>query len=509
MGRGTKPINNLIQKNAVIIQMHKRYKPGPTALILSSVFLFFAFRAMADNRVVLPDFGDSSGSIISPVQDKELGEAFFRSVHSRLRVNQDPEIQDFIQSLGHKLTAESDAPGRPFHFFVLLEPVINAFAGPGGYIGINSGLIIITESESELASVIAHEIAHVTQRHLNRAFEAANRLSIPMAAATLAAILIGTQSGDAGLAALAAVQAGSAQYQINFTRDNEKEADRIGIQILSRANFNPRSMPVFFQRLQQSSRYYGKNIPEFLRTHPVTASRVADTLGRAEKYPYRQFPNSFVYELSKAKLRVLTAKTPQSAIDFFTSRLDRGTSEQRLVTQYGLALALLTKKQYKKANEILRNLFETYPESSRIANALGQTITKSGNLKKGLNFYESALKHFPGNYGITLAYVDLLLKSGKPAKAENILLQYTQNQAPTLDIYELLAQTYDALGKSAQSHRYIAEYYYQAGHTRSAITQIKIARKAAKNDFYLTAILDARRKLFEQEEKDRNERKLF
>ena len=476
---------------------------------LGVILPLFAFCVAADDRIVLPDFGDSAGSIISPVQEKELGEAFFRSVHSRLRVNQDPEIQDFIQSLGYKLTAESDAPGRPFHFFVLLEPVINAFAGPGGYIGINSGLILITESESELASVIAHEIAHVTQRHLNRAFEAANRLSIPIAAATLAAILIGTQSSDAGLAALAAVQAGSVQYQINFTRDNEKEADRIGIQILSRANFSPRSMPVFFQRLQQSSRYYGRNTPEFLRTHPVTASRVADTLGRAEKFPYRQFPNSFVYELSKAKLRVLVEETPQVAIDFFTSRLDRGTSKQRAVTQYGLAVAFLAKNQYQKAHEILRILFEKYPENSRIANALGQTITQSGNFKKASSFYQSVLKNFPGNHGIILAYVEILLKSGNPAKAENILLQYTQIRAPTLEIYDLLAQTYDALGNPAQSHRYIAEYYYQTGDTRSAITQLKIARKAAKNDFYLTAILDARRTLFEQEEKERNERKLY
>ncbi len=490
--------------------MHKRYKQGFTASILSLVFGLFVFRVMADNTPpVLPDFGDSSGSVISPVQEKELGEAFFRSVHAQLHVNQDPEIQDFIESLGQKLTIASDAPGRPFHFFVVLEPVINAFAGPGGYIGINSGLILITESESELASVIAHEIAHVTQRHLNRAFEAANRLSIPTAAATLAAILLGTQSSDAGIAALAAVQAGSAQYQINFTRDNEKEADRIGIQILSGANLDPRSMPAFFQKLQQSSRYYGQNIPEFLRTHPVTASRVADTLGRAEKYPYRQFPNSFVYELSKAKLRVLTAETPQASIDFFNSRLDRGTSRQRTVTQYGLALALLAKKQNKKAHGILRVLIEKYPESSRIANAVGQTIRKSGDFKKALNFYESALKHFPGNYAITLAYVEVLLKSGNPGKAEKILLQYTENRAPTLDIYELLAQTYDALGNLGQSHRYIAEYYYQTGHTRSAITQLNIARKAAKNDFYLTAILDARRKLFEQEEKDRNERRLF
>jgi len=172
----------------------------------------------------------------------------------------------------------------------VLENDINAFAGPGGYIGVNSGLILMTEAESELASVIAHEIGHVTQRHLFRAAEAAGRLSIPTMAATLAAILLGTQSPAMGQAAIMAIQAGSVQFQINFTRENEEEADRVGMQTLANSQFDPRSMPTFFERLQQSTRYYGQNIPEFLRTHPVTASRISDTRGRAETYPYKQYP---------------------------------------------------------------------------------------------------------------------------------------------------------------------------------------------------------------------------
>lgn len=466
-----------------------------------------ADNALTDDRINLPDIGDSSDSVISPVQDRELGQAFFRSLHYHIPINKDPEIQDYIETLGYQLVAESDAPERPFHFFVVLEPVVNAFAGPGGYIGINSGLIVITESESELASVMAHEIAHVTQRHLSRAFEAAKRLSIPLAAATLAAVLIGTQSSELGYAALIAAQAGSAQYQINFTRENEQEADRLGMQTLVASDFDPRSIPIFFERLQQSSRYYGREIPEFLRTHPVTVSRISDTRGRAEKFPYRQYPDSFPYLLTKAKLRVLTAETPKTSINYYTAISGQGTAQQKTVAQYGLALAYISNAQYDKAGSILKALVNQYPEQFRFANALGRTIINTRNFDVALKFYKKTLQQFPDNRAITLAYISAIIKAGKPKKAQNILLQYSQYRTPTPEVYSLLAQTFEALGKKAESHRYLAEYYYQIGQTRSAITQLKIARKAANNDFHLIAILEARRKAFELDEKERDERK--
>ena len=233
--------------------------------------------ALELEKIELPDMGDSAGSLISPDEEKKLGEAFFRSLHRQIEINQDSEIQQYIQTIGEKLVAHSDTPSYPFHFFVVMENVINAFAGPGGYIGVNSGLILMTESESEFASVMAHEIAHVTQRHLYRAYEESSRLSIPMAVATLGAILLGTQSGAAGQAAIMAIQAGSVQFQIDFTREHEEEADRVGMQTLSSSTYDPRSMPTFFERLQQSTRYSGQNVPEFLRTHPVTASRISDS----------------------------------------------------------------------------------------------------------------------------------------------------------------------------------------------------------------------------------------
>ena len=222
------------------------FKRSAIILAISLVLFPVLPHAVEINKIELPDMGDSSGTLISPAEEKEFGEEFFRSLHSQITINEDAEIQEYIQSMGRKLAANSDNPSHPFHFFVVMENDINAFAGPGGYIGVNSGLILITEAESELASVVAHEISHITQRHLFRAAEASSRLSIPTAAGMLGAILLGTRSAAMGQAAIMAIMGGSVQFQINFTRENEAEADRVGMQTLAATHFDPRSMPTFF-----------------------------------------------------------------------------------------------------------------------------------------------------------------------------------------------------------------------------------------------------------------------
>ncbi|NOR68543.1 MAG: M48 family metalloprotease [Methylomarinum sp.] len=459
--------------------------------------------AVEINKIQLPDMGDSSGTLISPAQEQELGDAFFRSLHAKIKINQDTEIQQYIQSIGKQLVANSDLPSNPFHFFVVLDNQINAFAGPGGYIGVNSGLILLTESESELASVMAHEVAHVTQRHLYRAFEAASKLSIPTAAATLAAILLGTQSPALGQAALIAIQAGSIQFQIDFTRDNEKEADRVGMKTLADSDYNPRSMPVFFERLQQSSRYYGQGIPEFLRTHPVSASRISDTRGRSNKYPYKQYPDSQGYLFTKAKLRVITAKNKKIALDYFKSREHLGTKEQQAIARYGIALIQLESLNYLAAESIFQQLATQYPEQPHYAYALAKTALEAQQYEKALKLFKQGLNHFPSNNALKTEYISTLLKAKRPKKAKAILqsLPYQMKQQPLY--FELLAETYAELNQPAESHRYIAEYYYAIGQTKFAILQINLAKKAKDINFYLQAILNERLSFFINEEKQR------
>ncbi len=478
------------------------------AIILIALLTFYPAErvAFAQKEIRLPDIGDPSGTLITPLQEQQLGAAFFRSLHSQIEINQDLEIDDFIESLGERLALNSDNPQQPFYFFVVLDPRINAFAGPGGYIGINVGLILNTEAESELASVMAHEIAHVTQRHLFRAFDAARKLTIPSAIALLGAILIGTQSPELGQAAIIAAQAASTQFQIDFTRVNEQEADRVGMQTLARANFDPRGMPAFFERLQQASRYYGEGPPEFLRTHPVTASRISDTRGRAESFPYRQFPDSISYLQFKAKLRVMTTIKPSGTIKYFNARLNRGTKTQKAVAQYGYALALAANTQYGKAKTILSRLVQQNPGQHAYINALAKTELTAGNSKHALQLYASARQRFPGNRAITLEYATTLLRTGQNEPARQLLVDYMRKFPPTPNVYHLVSRAYGGLGQNAQAHRYLAEFYYAMGLTEPAILQARLGLRQTIDDQYLTALLEDRLKLFVAEEAERKEK---
>jgi beta-barrel assembly-enhancing protease len=457
--------------------------------------------AVDTDKIDLPDFGDSSGTLISPKQEQELGEAFFRSLHAKIEINEDSEVQQYIETLGQQLAASSDTPGYPFHFFVVNDNNINAFAGPGGYIGVNSGLILLTDAESELASVMAHEVAHVTQRHLYRAFEAASRLSIPTAAATLAAILLGVHSPAMGQAAIMAVQAGSTQYQIDFTRDNEQEADRVGMQTLAGANFDPRSMPVFFERLQQSTRYYGQGVPEFLRTHPVSVSRISDTRGRAEQYPYKQYPDSNDYLLTKAKLRVFGSANDDNTLNYFKAHENQGTEFQRAVARYGIALLKLKKQQFEDAEKSFNQLNLLYPNQPQFAAALARTALDSRQYEKALMLYKKTLDYFPSNQALKLEYIETLLLTGHPDKARQFLRTLKGSILKRPTYFRLMAQTHAHLHLEAESHRYLAELYYANGQTEAAIMQIKLAKQAKDLNFYLQAILDERLRFFMEEEK--------
>ncbi|MCI0653507.1 MAG: M48 family metalloprotease [Methylococcaceae bacterium] len=476
-------------------------------VLLAGIHALAPLTVFADNAIVLPEIGDPSGALLTPSQEQELGAAFFRSVHGNTKVNQDLEIDDFIEELGERLAVNSDNPLQPFRFFVVDDPAINAFAGPGGYIGVNSGLILITESESELASVMAHEIAHVTQRHLYRAFDAARRMTIPAMAAMLAAILIGTQSPELGQAAIIAAQAGSTQYQIDFTRENEQEADRVGMQNLARSTFDPRAMPGFFERLDRSSRYYGEGPPEFLRTHPVTSSRISDTRGRAENFPYRQFLDSTRYLLMKAKLRVMTGIKPSSTIKHFQSELDRGTDTQKAVARYGFGLALAEGGRTAQARTILMELMQQNPDQEAFIKALAELETESGNLESGLKLYTRAIEQFPNSRAIQLDYAEALVQAEKFELARQVLTDYLRNHSPTPDIYALLSRAYDNLGQNGQSNRYLAESYYLSGQTEPAIKQVRIALDQTEGNRYLTALLEDRLKvlLAEEEERKKNE----
>ncbi len=439
----------------------------------------------------LPEMGDSTGNILSPEEELRIGAEFMRSIRHTLNLVDDPEINEYLQDLGTRLVSHSDGATRPFTFFIIQDSRINAFAAPGGYIGINSGLILNTANESELAAVLAHEIAHVTQRHLARASEAASNMNLPMAAAILAAMILGGQDPELAQAAITAAMAGSTQRMINFTRLNEQEADRVGMQILTQAGFDPNGMPAFFKKLMAANRIYKNVLPDFLKTHPVTLSRISDSTNRAARYESRHQGDSTRYQLIRSKIRVMLGKNPDQAIQYFANKnSDAG--------KYGYALALSRKGENREARQQLLGLIKKQPGVIAYQYALAQLEADTGNLKKALAIYEHNLQLYPLSSPLTMQYVFTLLQSGDAAKARKVLHRYMNAKPETPAIYRLLAQTEKKAGFPVASFRAMAEYYFLEGLTLEAIRQLRKALETTAISRYDSASIDARMKQFEE-----------
>ena len=439
----------------------------------------------------LPNLGDASGQVISPKQDKALGAYFMRQIRQAGMVLDDVETTSYLQALGHKLAIHSENPGYGFTFFLVDDTSINAFAGPGGYIGANVGLILAAEAESELAGVMAHEIAHVTQRHLARSFQAQERMSLPTTAAILAAILIGAAADPgAGAAALTAASAAGMQRQINFTRANEKEADRVGIQTLADAGFDPYGMPGFFERLQKNSKLYGTRPPEFLSTHPVTTNRIAEAVSRADTYPKVKEYTNLDFLLLQAKLRVANFDNPKQVLAD-VRRYEGKSGGKSPVEQYEFSLLLSENEQYNEALPIMQKLQKNDPDRITYRLALTRILRASKQEREALDIYEDTLELYPGELTVILPYATTLMAAGDADKAYSLLSEITSDNQADPKIYKLLAQAAGATNHPIQTHTAMSRYYFLNGYTNQAIEQLKLAEKSPGLSSYQTARIQA------------------
>lgn len=467
-----------------------------------SLFLFFSVSCSAQvTSLDLPDIGDSTGTILSPEFERRLGQAFLNQIRRQVDIISDPEVEAYIRSIGYRLVSHSDNNTQSFTFFVINDPMINAFAAPGGIIGINSGTIINTESESELAGVVAHEIAHVTQKHMARSVEMQQQMSIPLMAAMLGAILIATQNPEAGQAAIAAVQGGALQAQINFTRNNEMEADRVGMQLLARSGLNPRGMPSFFEKLHRNSRYAG-NAPEFLRTHPLANNRIADTRSRAENYPAdHSYEESRLYEYVRAKLIVMNHKNAADAVEHFEDQLRSDKIKDNLsVLRYGAAQAHMEAGNFARARQYLDALLEREPENTSFLLARADLEARQGNYNRAIELYEKMERLYPDYRPLVFSYAETLLNARKPERARELLKSYGKFNDPDLRYYNYLARAEAEAGNPVESAIANAEYYYLTGETRVAMEQLRyILRQPPKPDYYQEERIRARLAFLEQE----------
>jgi beta-barrel assembly-enhancing protease len=448
--------------------------------------------------IELPDIGMSANTVMSPADERKLGEAFLRQIRREVNVIDELQISHYFNALGHRLASYSNAPAQHFYFFALEKTSLNAFAVPGGFIGIHSGLILKTRSESELASVLAHEIAHVTQRHIARTIEASQRFSLPTIAAIIAAAILAgaSNSPQVGEAALAAVMAGNVQMQINFTRTHEKEADRLGMQILAKAGFEPRDMANVFERFYAGSRFY-QSTPEFLRTHPVTTDRIAEARLRAKQYERQPLSDTPLYHLMKAKLLVLVTDDKPKLLKRLKNMLKTGRYRDERATRYALALTLLETKQTHGVQTQIDWLLKN--DSDRVIYRLLQAQLKllQKNDQKAMQIYEQALQIYPGDKMLGLDYAEKLLQNNAPKKAKTVLFGLKDSNNPYY--HRLLARAYQETGEKAQAHLALAENYYLIGYTRLAVEQLELARQTDKIDFYLASRIDARLGEMQQE----------
>jgi beta-barrel assembly-enhancing protease len=465
-----------------------------TIAVVLLALLSWPLNLIVAAEIALPEIGDSAGALISPQQEYRIGQSFYWRIQQSTDLIDDPEVNSYLQSLGYRLVAESSSPHLSFTFFMVPASSVNAFAAPGGFIGTHSGLVLASESEDELASVLAHEIAHVTQRHLLRGFERQKNLSVPMTAATIVAALLVAVDPKAGSAALLAVQAGGVQMQIDNTRAHEKEADNLGMQNLVRSGFDAHAMPSFFERLQKESRFYtGNAVPEFLRTHPVTTNRIAEARGRAATYPLqRQLSDPLQFYLMREKLRVMTVDNISELSQLYAEILKTGNSLNLTATRYGYSLALSKLGEYTKARKELEILIGEDNDRLSYQLALAEIEMAVGRLPAALAIYEEDQRLYPDDQALSLMQVKALLKAHLPEQAIKILHRQLELGHPSQVLYQQLAQAEGDLGHKSQSHSWLAEYYYSAGRITQATDQLRLAAEFAERDEYLLAKITAR-----------------
>lgn len=450
------------------------------------------FPSGAPNVIDLPQIGDPADTAMSPAQENALGAQVVSEMYRYEFILEDVELSDYLSTLGWRLAAASGANRKNLEFFFVKDPRINAFALPGGYIGFNAGLLLAADTESEVAGVMAHELAHVTQRHIARSqAESGGIATIATWAAVLAAIIAGSADPDVILAALSIGQASAYERQVAYTRAHEIEADRVGIATLSEAGFDPEAMASFFQKLEQQSRLYGSHIPEILLTHPVNTTRVAEARTRAANLPKHSVTDSIEFGLMKARTQVYAANQPSDAVEAFSAVIASGKDTP--ANRYGLAYALHELGQNDRARQVLQPVLDKNPRQPNLNLLMAAIQTDGDDADKGLAIYQRTLALYPHFAPAILEYADALIRNGQSELARQVLISHEQQLGTRLDTYRLLAQAAREMDNDAEASYQMATYLYLRGDAGGALSQLDAGLRIASLSSQDRARLAARR----------------
>jgi beta-barrel assembly-enhancing protease len=448
----------------------------------------------------LPTLGEAGAEDLTPSQERQLGEQIMVEVRADKSYLSDPDATEFLNRLGYELVAASQARHIDFEFFLIRDPMVNAFALPGGFIGVHTGTILTAQGESELASVMAHEIGHVQQRHIARMIAKQKESMAIAIGSILLALLASRAGGDAAQAALAVGQGAAIARQLSFSRDNEREADRVGFDILVNAGFDARSMATFFTRMQQSNRIYEGIAPAYLLTHPLTVERISDIQNRLQGIRTHQHADSLDFELVRARLRVLQDDSTQGATDaqtFFTDQIQHHTATSEVAAYYGLAMAQLRLKQPRDALESALTARRATRAPSAILDKLVseasfQAAPDDAGRAEALQLAREATTRFPLSRLTAIEYVDLLQRIGQHRQAIDYLRDQLGLTHSDPRYFRMLAASHAALQQKTLEHQATAEMYVLQGAVPLAVEQLKLARSAGDADFYTMSEVDAR-----------------
>jgi predicted Zn-dependent protease len=479
----------------------------------------------------LPALGDTESEELSPAAERRIGEYIMRAYRSNGLVYEDRETAEYLQQLGAKVVSTSPgAAGLDFEFFLVNDFSLNAFAMPGGFIGVHSGLIFAARSESELASVLAHEVGHVTQRHIARSFSRQKQTSLLAMAALALAVLASRGGGQAATGVFAAGNTLATAQQLGFSRDAEREADRVGFQALVNAGFEPQGMVAFFERLQQGSRLYEGNAPAYLRTHPVTSERITDIRNRVGRPATRMRADSAEFQFVRAKMRTLKDSSVdglKSALVFFSQDAATVGLTNPAALEYGRALIYIRQNDWLKAESSLKKLRSlvsgesVFIERLALDLSIGQLIALAG--KGGLEIADNRAKmaslaeqavvlrnKYPGKTSLSILAIDTLQRAGEHNKAIQLLREDMQVFSTDIELYDRLAESQFAIGRRAEHHMTLSKSYELRGAFSAALEQIQLAQRYGSGDFYLQSQIDVRRKFLEEKvlEARRNEGRL-
>ncbi len=461
-----------------------------TALLLTLALILPHGGALAQSRhIELPSLGDATSGIVSPQQEYDLGRAWLRMFRSRVPSLDDPILQQYLEELLQELSIHSELDRPDLELVLVPNPSMNAFAVPGGVVGVHSGLFIHATSEDQLASVLAHELAHLSQRHFARGVDSQRRSAVASMGGLLAGIILAaTAGGDAGIAAITASQAASMQSALRYSRQHEQEADRIGMDTLFRAGRNPEAAAEMFERMMQSMRYTGHRPPEFLLTHPLTESRIADARNRLNRYPAREYEDNFDYHLMRARARLSVSANPGAAVQYFRGALG-GEHRSEEAMQYGLVISLTAANRLDEARRELERL-NAYGEHHLYRIAGIELLQKEEDFEGALAETRALMDRYPGYYPARVLLAETYWQATRYQDAERVYAALSRERAGDPFIWYQLAEVRGLAGNIPGVHLARAEYYVLNGIFDRAREHYGYAMRLLSEDRRQVAIIE-------------------